>query len=165
MSFTSDDSSTQYRSSLSTPLGDFFVLCSQHSLQTAEFFDTNPTLEISTCNYPENALSQQAKQQLEEYFSHKRQSFNLALNPQGTDFRLQSWQALLNIPYGCTYYYGQQALLMNNPKAVRAVGAANGANPIAIIIPCHRVIGKNGSLTGYAGGLSRKKWLLDFEQG
>lgn len=164
MSFTKDDNLAKYRSNLSTPLGDFFVLCSQYSLQTAEFFDTNSALEISTRHYPENTLSQQTKQQLQEYFNNNRQTFDLALNPKGTDFRLQSWLALLSIPYGRTYYYGEQAQLMNNPKAVRAVGAANGANPIAIIIPCHRVIGKNGSLTGYAGGLARKKWLLDFEQ-
>jgi len=163
MSFIQDDSPAKYRSSLSTPLGDFFVLCSEHSLLCAEFFDSKPALEKTTCLWSENSLSQQAKQQLLEYFNHKRQSFDLPLNPKGTDFRLQSWQALLKIPYGQTACYSEQAQKMNNPKAVRAVGAANGANPISIIIPCHRVIGKNGSLTGYAGGLSRKKWLLEFE--
>ena len=164
MSFIKDNDSAQYRSNLSTPMGDFFVLCSDHSLHCAEFFDSKPALEKATCLWPENSLSQQAKQQLQEYFSQKRQSFDLALNPKGTDFRLQSWQALLNIPFGQTASYSEQAQLMNKPKAVRAVGAANGANPISIIIPCHRVIGKNGSLTGYAGGLSRKEWLLDFEK-
>lgn len=164
MSFIQDDSPAQYRSSLSTPLGEFFVLCSEHSLLCADFFDSKPALEQATCLWPENRLSQQAKQQLLEYFGQKRQSFDLALNPKGTAFRLQSWQALLNIPYGQTACYSEQAQKMNNPKAVRAVGAANGANPISIIIPCHRVIGKNGSLTGYAGGLSRKQWLLDFKK-
>ena len=94
----------------------------------------------------------------------KSTTFDLPLAPQGTPFRQQTWQALQKIPYGETRYYSQQAELMNNKKAVRAVGAANGANPIAIIIPCHRVIGKDGSLTGYAGGLDRKAWLLNFEQ-
>ena len=164
MRFIKDDHPAQYRSNLSTPLGDFFVLSSQDSIHCAEFFDAKPTLATSTRDWPENPLSKKAIQQLQEYFNNKRQTFDLALNPKGTDFRLQSWQALLNIPYGSTYYYGQQAQLMNNPKAVRAVGAANGANPIAIIIPCHRVIGKDGSLTGYAGGLARKQWLLDFEK-
>lgn len=164
MSFIKDDGSAQYRSNLSTPMGDFFVLCSEHSLQRAEFFDSKPALEQATCLWPENPLSLHAKQQLLEYFGQKRQRFDLPLNPKGTDFRLQSWQALLNIPFGQTASYSEQAQVMNKPKAVRAVGGANGANPISIIIPCHRVIGKNGSLTGYAGGLSKKQWLLHFEQ-
>lgn len=164
MSFTNDNNPAQYRSNLSTPVGDFFVLCSEHTLHCAEFFDAKPALEKATSLWPENSLSQQAKQQLQEYFSQKRQNFDLALNPKGTEFRLQSWQALLNIPFGQTASYSEQAQVMHKPKAVRAVGAANGANPISIIIPCHRVIGKNGSLTGYAGGLSRKQWLLAFEK-
>ena len=106
----------------------------------------------------------QAKTQLMQYFAGEITTFHLPLAPQGTPFRQQTWQALQQIPYGETRCYSEQAELMNNKKAVRAVGAANGANPIAIIIPCHRVIGKNGSLTGYAGGLHRKEWLLNFEQ-
>ena len=83
----------------------------------------------------------------------------------GTSFQNQVWQALCGIPYGSTKSYKQQAILLNNLPAIRAVAAANGANRIAIVIPCHRVIGENGHLTGYAGGLWRKKWLLDFEAG
>lgn len=164
MSFIKDNNIALFRSNLSTPLGDFFVLGSQHALHSAEFFDSKPTLEFDTRHLPENSLTQLAQQQLDEYFNKTRQNFDLPLAPKGTSFRSQTWQALLTIAYGETCYYAEQAQKMNNPKAVRAVGAANGANPISIIIPCHRVIGKNGSLTGYAGGLDRKAWLLNFEQ-
>ena len=164
MRFSNDNTSAQYRSTLSTPIGDFFVLCSDHSVHCAEFFDSKPALNKASAQWPENHLSKLAKQQLQQYFNRSRQDFDLPLTPKGTDFRLQSWQALLQIPFGQTTCYSEQAQRMNNPKAVRAVGAANGANPISIIIPCHRVIGKNGSLTGYAGGLSRKQWLLAFEK-
>jgi methylated-DNA-[protein]-cysteine S-methyltransferase len=114
--------------------------------------------------YKENALTILAKKQLMQYFDGEITTFNLPLAPLGTPFRQETWQALQKIPYGETRCYSEQAELMNNKKAVRAVGAANGANPISIIIPCHRVIGKDGSLTGYAGGLQRKAWLLNFEQ-
>jgi methylated-DNA-[protein]-cysteine S-methyltransferase len=101
--------------------------------------------------------------QLDEYFAGRRQRFELALAPQGTAFQQAVWQALLQIPFGQTSSYSALAAEIERPKAVRAVGAANGANPIAIIIPCHRVIGRDGSLTGYAGGLPRKALLLKLE--
>lgn len=101
--------------------------------------------------------------QLDEYFAGSRQRFELRLAPQGTAFQLAVWQALLRIPYGQTSSYSALATEIARPTAVRAVGAANGANPIAIIIPCHRVIGRDGSLTGYAGGLPRKALLLKLE--
>lgn len=101
--------------------------------------------------------------QLDEYFSGRRQRFELPLAPQGTAFQQAVWQALQTIPYGRTSCYSALAAEIARPKAVRAVGAANGANPIAIIIPCHRVIGRDGSLTGYAGGLTRKALLLKLE--
>ncbi|MFA0411948.1 methylated-DNA--[protein]-cysteine S-methyltransferase, partial [Vibrio splendidus] len=101
--------------------------------------------------------------QLDEYFAGKRTSFDLPLKPQGTDFQLKAWVALTTIPYGETISYGEQAKRMDNPKAVRAVGGANGKNPFSIVVPCHRVIGANGTLTGYTGGMNRKEWLLDFE--
>lgn len=101
--------------------------------------------------------------QLDEYFAGRRQRFELALAPQGTAFQHAVWQALLQIPFGQTSSYSALAAEIERPKAVRAVGAANGANPIAIIIPCHRVIGRDGSLTGYAGGLPRKALLLKLE--
>lgn len=102
-------------------------------------------------------------QQLFEYFSGKRQVFELDLAPRGTEFQLAVWNALLAIPYGDTISYAELARRIGKPSAVRAVGAANGANPIPVIIPCHRVIGSNGTLTGYGGGIERKQWLLALE--
>jgi methylated-DNA-[protein]-cysteine S-methyltransferase len=101
--------------------------------------------------------------QLHEYFSGERTSFDLELEPRGTPFQHRVWQALRQIPYGETMRYGELAERIGRPAAARAVGAANGANPIAVIIPCHRLIGANGALTGYAGGVERKQALLDLE--
>ena len=105
-----------------------------------------------------------AVSQLNEYFNSKRTSFDLPLNLKGTKFQTKVWQALLSIPYAQTVSYQDIALKIGNPKAVRAVGAANAKNPLAIVIPCHRVIGKNGKLTGYNGGLSVKEFLLNLER-
>lgn len=102
--------------------------------------------------------------QLEEYFAGSRRVFDLPLMPQGTDFQRRVWDALLTIPYGETRSYGEIAALAGSPKAFRAAGMANHNNPISIIIPCHRVIGKNGSLTGYGGGLEAKRFLLELEK-
>lgn len=101
--------------------------------------------------------------QLDEYFEGTRKEFDLPLNQPGTDFQQQVWQQLLTIPYGKTITYGQQSQMMNSPLAIRAIASANGKNMLWIVVPCHRVIGTNGSLTGYAGGLWRKQWLLDHE--
>lgn len=101
--------------------------------------------------------------QLEEYLQGKRKKFTIKLNPKGTGFQQKVWHELQKIPYGKTVSYGDIATRINNPKAVRAVGGANNKNPIPIIIPCHRVVGKNGSLVGYAGGLEIKKRLLEVE--
>lgn len=102
--------------------------------------------------------------QLQEYFAGKRKVFDLPLKPQGTEFQVKVWNALLGIQFGATRSYMDVAMALKNAKAIRAVGTANGQNRIAIVIPCHRVIGTSGDLTGYAGGLWRKKWLLDHEQ-
>lgn len=104
------------------------------------------------------------KKQLEEYFAGQRQQFDLPLDFQGTDFQQQVWQALLTIPYGEKRSYKDIAVQIGNEKAVRAVGAANGRNPISIIAPCHRVIGSSGALVGFAGGLDKKQILLSLEQ-
>ena len=101
--------------------------------------------------------------QLGEYFNGTRTDFKLKLNPQGTDFQKRVWTELLNVPFGKTRNYLQQSKKLGDAKAIRAVASANGKNPIWIIIPCHRIIGSDGSLTGYAGGLWRKKWLLEHE--
>ena len=101
--------------------------------------------------------------QLNEYFEGSRERFDLSLNPLGTDFQKEIWDLLLKIPYGKTVSYLEISKEYGDPKAIRAVAAANGRNPLWIVVPCHRVIGSNGDLTGYAGGLSRKKWLLEHE--
>ena len=102
--------------------------------------------------------------QLQEYFGGTRQVFDVPLAPQGTLFQMEVWRVLRTIPYGETQSYADIAEQIGRPKAVRAVGAANGRNPLSIFVPCHRVIGKNGSLTGYAGGLAQKSVLLEIEQ-
>ena len=106
-----------------------------------------------------------AQRELEEYFEGERREFSLALEPAGTPFQMRVWQALRAIPYGETISYGELARRIGQPRAVRAVGLANGRNPISIIVPCHRVIGANGTLTGYGGGLERKRFLLALESG
>ena len=119
--------------------------------------------EIEQSIIPGSPLQRLACQQLDEYFTGQRQHFELPLAPQGTGFQLQVWQALQTIPHGEHRSYTDIALQIDNPKAVRAVGLANSRNPIALIIPCHRVIGANGKLVGYAGGIARKAWLLEHE--
>lgn len=105
----------------------------------------------------------EAKQQLREYFSKKRNKFNIKLSLDGTPFQVSAWKELLKIPYGKTITYGQQAEKMGDKKLARAVGGANGRNPLGIIIPCHRVIGQSGALTGFRGGVDKKKYLLNLE--
>jgi methylated-DNA-[protein]-cysteine S-methyltransferase len=105
-----------------------------------------------------------AARQFDEYFAGKRLQFDLPLHPSGTPFQLEVWGALLAIPYGETVSYADIARRIRRPRAVRAVGAANGANPLSIIVPCHRVIGSHGDLTGYGGGLPAKRWLLAHER-
>ena len=126
-------------------------------------------MDLEVRHYPQpdwregSPLLDDVARQLDEYFAGKRQRFDVKLNTGGTEFQRQVWQALLEIPYGRTTVYAELARRIGRPKAIRAVGAANGANPISIIVPCHRVIGSDGSLTGYAGGLPRKAWLLRLE--
>lgn len=146
-------------SHLKTPLGWMQIEADHTAITGVRFIDTPDD------NRPENAVSQAGKAQLAAWFKRERTDFDLPLAPKGTDFQQAAWKALQRIPFGETRCYAQQADLIGRPSAIRAVGAANGANPIAVVVPCHRVIGKNGSLTGYAGGLERKEWLLAFEQG
>lgn len=105
----------------------------------------------------------EANLQLHEYFQGKRKEFSFKLNPKGTDFQQRVWQELLKIPFGKTTSYLELSKQLGDVKAIRAVAAANGKNPLWVVVPCHRVIGSDGSLTGYAGGLWRKKWLLEHE--
>ncbi len=125
--------------------------------QTAELW---PTIG---CRTPPSGPLPVAARQLKEYFAGKRREFELPLRMQGTDFQQRVWRELTEIPIGETWSYGQLAKRIGNPNASRAVGLANGRNPIAIIVPCHRVIGADGSLTGFGGGIERKQWLLTHE--
>jgi methylated-DNA-[protein]-cysteine S-methyltransferase len=116
----------------------------------------------------DDAFFEEARRQLSHYFAGRRTTFDLAIDRDGlagTPFQRRVWRELEKIPYGITISYGELAQRIGNPDAVRAVGLANGRNPISIVVPCHRVIGADGSLTGYGGGLERKRWLLDFERG
>ena len=112
----------------------------------------------------ETELVLNCKKQLDEYFAGKRETFDLPLAPKGTEFQQKVWNALKEIPYGETRTYGEIAAAIGNPKAARAVGMANNKNPIGILIPCHRVVGANGKLVGYAGGMEKKEFLLELER-
>lgn len=130
-----------------------------------EITDVNVVSEDQINEMNETELLKKAAMQLNEYLEGKRNSFDLPLNPKGTEFQKKVWAALCDIPYGETRSYKQIAECVGNPKACRAVGMANNKNPIMIFIPCHRVVGSDGSLTGYAGGLDMKEKLLSLEKG
>jgi len=144
---------------LETPLGTAVIEGDENGITgisiTAEKIVTSEVIPTSL---------KDAVAQLKEYFSGTRQDFDLKLNPEGTNFQKEIWEQLRAIPFGTTASYLELSKAFGNPKAIRAVAAANGKNPLWIVVPCHRVIGTDGSLTGYAGGLWRKKWLLEHEQ-
>ncbi len=156
----------------STPLGPMIIIGNEEGIYLLEFTDRR-MLETelkqlekkfkSTILPGTNKHIKELKKQLNEYFEGRRKNFDVPLKIFGTDFQKKAWAALVKIPYGTTRSYKRQAETIGNPKAVRAAGTANGMNRIAIVIPCHRVIGENGKLTGYGGGLWRKQWLLDHE--
>ena len=131
----------------------------------ADFLKQVSFVEAMRFDNKNNPVTEQTVNQLQEYFLRKRLIFELPLSPDGTEFYNKVWHELLNIPFGKTISYLELARRLGDEKVIRAAASANGKNPVAIIIPCHRVIGSNGSLTGYAGGLWRKQWLLDFESG
>ena len=148
---------THFSDAIDSPLGVVNIVASSEGITSVSFDD-------EAWNKPEpNAITDLCKQQLLEYFAGQRQQFDLPLDQCGTDFQRAVWAQLLAIPFGKIASYSDVAIAINNPKAVRAVGAANGRNPIAVIVPCHRVIGSNKTLTGYASGLHRKEWLLQHE--
>lgn len=146
-----------------SPVGELTLVSNGKAL-TAILFE-NPRYPLPEQSRGEDKIIAGARRQLDQYFAGKLRAFDLPMAPAGTPFQQSVWKALLAIPYGVTRSYGEQAKAIGNPAAVRAVGLANGRNPISIVIPCHRVIGANGSLTGYGGGMERKQWLLDLEQG
>ena len=141
-----------------TPIGTAKIEGNTQGITSITVLDEN----IETSKTTPTCL-QDCVQQLDGYFKGERTSFTLKLNPQGTEFQQKVWQELTNVPFGKTRTYLEQSKVLGNVKAIRAVAAANGKNPIWIVIPCHRIIGSDGSLTGYAGGLWRKKWLLAHE--
>lgn len=143
---------------IETPLGTAKLEGDENGLAAITVLDSE---EYISAVLPE--VLEDAAYQLREYFEGMRKDFSLILNPQGTDFQKRVWKALQDIPYGKTVSYLELSKKLGDVKAIRAVAAANGKNPLWIVIPCHRVIGSDGSLTGYAGGLHRKKWLLAHE--
>ncbi|MDA6068096.1 methylated-DNA--[protein]-cysteine S-methyltransferase [Flavobacterium sp. AC] len=144
---------------INSPLGITKIVGDEDGVAIISVSDVD-TNEVSI-EIPE--VLKKAVLQLEEYFNKKRTDFDFKLNPSGTEFQQKVWKLLLEIPYGKTISYMDQTKKLGDIKAIRAVASANGKNPLWIVVPCHRVIGTNGSLTGYAGGLSRKKWLLEHE--
>lgn len=147
----------------STDKGICLLEFTDRRMLESEFNDLQNRLQ-ATILAGENEHTAQLKTELEEYFSGKRKTFTVPLDTPGTEFQRSVWNVLQDIPYGKTCSYQEQAEQIQNPKAIRAVATANGMNRISIVIPCHRVIGKDGSLTGYGGGLDRKRWLLDHEK-
>ena len=148
---------------IDTPLGTLVVEAEASGITALRW----PADESLAASPPDTAASQVldlASRQLDEYFAGTRQTFDLPLRPVGTPFQLRAWDVLRGIPYGTTITYGEQARRMESPSAVRAIGGANGRNPLGIFVPCHRVVGSDGSLTGFAGGVDRKRWLLDHER-
>lgn len=153
-----------YYTYVDSPAGKLMVAGTRATLKFLSFPTGKPN-KTPAADWIENGQPlKTALVQLSDYFAGKRQSFDLSLTPEGSAFQKRVWHALLKIPYGHTTSYGEIAQSIGRPKASRAVGAANGKNPIAIIIPCHRVIGKSGDLTGFGGGLEVKKQLLSLEQ-
>jgi methylated-DNA-[protein]-cysteine S-methyltransferase len=151
----------QYRF-MDSPLGQLLIVGDERGLHLVGFPNGRSAVPDADWEHAED-ICEEAVTQLAEYFAGGRQSFSLMLCPTGTEFQMAVLQALQQIPYGATCSYGDIARAIDRPKAVRAVGAANGRNPLPIIIPCHRVIGSNGSLTGFGGGLPAKQWLLAHE--
>lgn len=151
-----------YQSYYESPLGPVKIKASDSGLLSVSFMDEESGKYMME-PVGANAITRATVFQLHEYFNGERQVFDLPLTPQGSSFQQQVWNQLLTIPFGQTDTYGAIARRLNNPLSVRAVGTANGQNPIAVIIPCHRCIGSDGKLTGYAGGLWRKEYLLKIE--
>jgi methylated-DNA-[protein]-cysteine S-methyltransferase len=149
-----------------TPVGMLTLVASDRGLRAVLWPKLSPQqagISPRPRRDPDHPILRKAVHQLDEYFAGSRTSFDLPLDLEGTRFQLAAWRSLAEIPFGATTTYGRQAAELGVPRAARAVGAANGANPVCIVLPCHRVIGADGSLTGFGGGLPVKQWLLDHE--
>ncbi|GAB1261737.1 methylated-DNA--[protein]-cysteine S-methyltransferase [Aurantivibrio plasticivorans] len=154
---------TVYYTSMASPLGELGIAGDGDAITHVWMAGQKNIPDMDHWQF-NDVIFANATQQLTEYFSGKRVAFDLPLKPAGTSFQQRVWRMLQTIPLGDTWSYKALATAVGKPAAARAVGAANGRNPIAIIVPCHRVIGSNGSTTGYAGGVERKRWLLNHEQ-
>jgi len=147
-----------------SPVGALILAASDAGLHMLEFVESaHPVPRGADWRRGEHPILDETRTQLADYFAGTRRNFDLPLAPHGTPFQCAVWLALASIPYGQTISYAEQATRVGRPRATRAVGAANGRNPISIVLPCHRVIGKNGTLTGYGGGLAVKQFLLRLE--
>ncbi len=152
----------QQEITMQSPIGILRIVGSEHGVQSILFTEDDRVVSSDAEAVPETLKT--ARRQLEEYFSKQRKDFDFPLLLKGTDFQKRVWKALTKIPYGSTKTYKEQTLELGDIKAIRAVASANGKNPMSIVVPCHRVLGSDGRLTGYAGGLWRKKWLLEHEE-
>jgi methylated-DNA-[protein]-cysteine S-methyltransferase len=155
-----------YSTTRRTPVGELTLIASDHGLRAILWPKESPAragVGGRPRRNPDHPVLKRAAEQLDEYFAGTRTTFDIRLDLQGTRFQVAAWRSLARIPFGTTTSYGQQAAALGIPTAARALGAANRANPVCIVLPCHRVIGSNGSLTGFAGGLATKAWLLDHE--
>ena len=149
-----------YKAIYKSPLGAIEIVATRDSIRSLEFVDKKKSSDVDL-----PFCLQACLKQIDGYFSGNRKEFSLKLDPLGTKFQKSVWRQLEKIPYGTVVSYGKIATIIGKPTAGRAVGNANGKNPIPIIIPCHRVVGNDGSLTGYGGGLWRKEWLINHERG
>lgn len=162
-----DDTMMLHRKTIASPIGVLTLIASDDGLVAVLWPDDAPgRVRLGPlADTPDHPVLIQTERELEDYFAGRRTLFSVPLDMRGTDFQRSVWQALLTIPFGATRSYAEIAQQIGRPTATRAVGAANGRNPISIIAPCHRVIGSNGSLTGFAGGLEAKRYLLGLERG
>src|SRR5690606_38014546 len=162
-----------YLKNIETPLGTMIACAGESGISMLEFSDKKSlgaeleeiSRHLGAHIIPgESSIFAKLEEELHEYFNGERKAFSVPISPVGTDFQKKVWEVLLKIPYGTTTSYREQATILGNPKAVRAVANANGLNKISILIPCHRIIGSNGTLTGYGGGIWRKQKLLELEK-
>lgn len=156
-----------FSGSFTAPFGVLNVVASDLGVRYVMFENDAHPKSLDGLNLQHDtshAVMRETWSQLNEYFSGKRREFDVPIDLRGTDFQVAAWKSLARIPFGRTWSYGEQAASIGRPTAVRAIGGANGRNPIAVVLPCHRVIGANGSLTGFGGGIEVKKWLLNHEK-
>jgi methylated-DNA-[protein]-cysteine S-methyltransferase len=156
---------TLLHTTVDSPIGDLLLLGDRHALRGVYMQAGRKPVRVSDSWHAADEPFAEARKQLEQYFAGERTAFDLPLAAEGSEFERRVWRALEEIPYGETESYGEVAERIGTPGSARAVGWANGRNPISIVVPCHRVIGANGTLTGYGGGLERKRFLLELEQG